>query len=249
MDVKIKFILLTLNNNSSLLSNKEEAKMMIAGIDEAGKGPVIGPMCIGGIKIEESKAHILKLLGVADSKKLTPKKREQLAGLIKKHSESYFILEVSPFQIDELRKIMNMNEVMVVCFAKVLEQLKPDLVYVDAADVKAERFAENLRREYAKNNQNNSTKIDIVSMHQADVLYPTVSAASIIAKVRRDEIIKELKKEWNADFGSGYPSDPKTKKFLFKWGKQHCGEFPSIVRQSWKTVTNIREELKNVEMK
>ena len=78
MDVKIKFILLTLNNNSYLLSNKEEAKMMIAGIDEAGKGPVIGPMCIGGIKIEESKAHILKLLGVADSKKLTPKKESNL---------------------------------------------------------------------------------------------------------------------------------------------------------------------------
>ena len=248
MDVK-KFFLLTLNKNISLPSNKEEARMMIAGIDEAGKGPVIGPMCIGGIKIEESKAHILKLLGVADSKKLTPKKREHLAGLIKKYSEGYVILEVSPFQIDELRKIMSMNEIMVVCFAKVLEQLKPDLVYVDAADVKAERFAENIRRQYAKNNLNDSTKINIVSMHQADVLYPTVSAASIIAKVRRDEIIRELKKEWSADFGSGYPSDPKTIEFLFKWGRQHCGEFPSIVRQSWKTVENIREKLKNTEMK
>ncbi len=223
--------------------------MMIAGIDEAGKGPVIGPMCIGGIKIEESKVHILKLLGVADSKKLTPKKREHLAGLIKKHSEGYFILEVSPSQIDGLRKIMNMNEVMVVCFAKVLEQLKPDIVYVDAVDVNAERFAENLRRQYAKNNQNDPTKIDIVSMHQADVLYPTVSAASIIAKVRRDEIIGELKKEWDIDFGSGYPSDPKTIEFLFKWGRQHCGAFPSIVRQSWKTVENIREIIKNTEMK
>ena len=80
--------------------------MMIAGIDEAGKGPVIGPMCIGGVKIEESRAHILKVLGVADSKKLTPRKREQLAAQIKKHADSFFILEVSPSQIDELRKIM-----------------------------------------------------------------------------------------------------------------------------------------------
>ncbi len=61
--------------------------MMIAGIDEAGKGPVIGPMCIGGVKIDESKAHILKVLGVADSKKLTPKKREQLAAQIKKNMQ------------------------------------------------------------------------------------------------------------------------------------------------------------------
>jgi ribonuclease HII len=223
--------------------------MMIAGIDEAGKGPVIGPMCIGGVKIEESKAHILKVLGVADSKKLTPRKREQLAVQIKKHADGFFILEVSPSQIDELRKIMSMNEIMVVCFSKVLEQLKPDLVYVDAADVKAERFAENLRRQYAKTNPDHAKEIDIVSMHQADAFYPAVSAASIIAKVRRDELIEGLKKEWGEDFGSGYPSDPKTKEFLLKWGKEHNGEFPEIVRHSWQTVENIREELKKAKDK
>jgi ribonuclease HII len=223
--------------------------MMIAGIDEAGKGPVIGPMCIGGVKIEESKAHIFKKLGVADSKKLAPKKREQLGAQIKKYADDFFILEVSPSQIDELRKIMSMNEIMVVCFAKVLEQLKPDLVYVDAADVKAERFGENLRRQYAKTNPAHAKKIEIISMHQADAIYPAVSAASIIAKVRRDELIEELKKEWGADFGSGYPSDPKTKEFLLKWGEEHNGEFPGIVRQSWQTVENIREKLKKAEMK
>jgi len=223
--------------------------MMIAGIDEAGKGPVIGPMCIGGVKIEESKAHIFKVLGVADSKKLTPRKREQLSAQIKKHADGFFILEVSPSQIDELRKIMSMNEIMVVCFSKVLEQLKPDLVYVDAADVKAERFAENVRRQYAKTSSAHAKKIEIISMHQADALFPAVSAASIIAKVRRDELIEELKKEWCADFGSGYPSDPKTKEFLLRWGKEHNGEFPGIVRQSWQTVENIRDELKKAEEK
>jgi ribonuclease HII len=232
-----------------LLSFRRQQRMMIAGIDEAGKGPVIGPMCIGGVKIEESKTHILKVLGVADSKKLTPRKREQLAAQIKKHADGYFILEVSPAQIDELRKIMSMNEIMVVCFAKVLEQLKPDLIYADAADVKAERFAENLRRQYAKTDPAHAKEIEIISMHQADAIYPAVSAASIIAKVRRDELIEELKKEWGVDFGSGYPSDPKTKEFLLKWGKAHNGEFPGIVRQSWQTVENIREELKKAEEK
>ena len=217
--------------------------MMIAGIDEAGKGPVIGPMCIGGVKIEEARAHIFTKLGVADSKQLAPKKREQLAAQIKKYADGYFILEVSPAQIDELRKIMSMNEIMVVCFSKVLEQLKPDLVYVDAADVKAERFAENLRRQYAKTRPVHAKEIEIISLHQADAIYPAVSAASIIAKVRRDELIEELKKEWRVDFGSGYPSDPKTRDFLLKWGKEHKGEFPSIVRQSWQTVENIKEEL------
>ena len=221
--------------------------MMIAGIDEAGKGPVIGPMCIGGVKIEESIAHILKVLGVADSKKLTPKKREQLAAQIKKYADGFFILEVSPSQIDELRKIMSMNEIMVVCFSKVLEHLKPDVVFVDAADVKAERFAYNLRRQYAKTSPAHAEKIEIICEHQADTVYPVVSAASIIAKVRRDELIEELKQEWG-DFGSGYPSDPKTKEFLLKWGKEHSGEFPSIVRQSWQTVVNIREELRKGEL-
>jgi ribonuclease HII len=221
--------------------------MMIAGIDEAGKGPVIGPMCIGGVRIEESKAHILKVLGVADSKKLTPKKRVQLAAQIKKYVDSYFVLEVSPSQIDELRKIMSMNEIMVVCFSKVLEQLKPDLVYADAADVKAERFSENLRRQYAKTDPLHAKEIQIISMHEADALFPAVSAASILAKVHRDERIEELKKEWGEDFGSGYPSDPKTKAFLLKWGKEHCGEFPDIVRQSWQTVENIRDEIKRLE--
>ncbi|SFT46066.1 RNase HII [Methanosarcina thermophila] len=222
--------------------------MMIAGIDEAGKGPVIGPMCVGGIKIEESRAHILKVLGVADSKKLTPKKREHLAAQIKKYADDFFILEVSPSQIDELRKIMSMNEIMVVCFSKVLEYLKPDVVFADAADVKAERFAYNLRRQYAKTNPAHAEEIEIICEHQADMIYPVVSAASIIAKVRRDELIKELKQEWG-DFGSGYPSDPKTKEFLLKWGKEHSGEFPSIVRQSWQTLVNIREELKKNELK
>lgn len=218
--------------------------MMIAGIDEAGKGPVIGPMCIGGVKIEESRAHILKVLGVADSKQLTPKKREQLAAQIKKHADGFYILEVSPAQIDELRKIMSMNEIMVVCFSKVLEQLKPDLVYVDAADVKAERFAENLRRQYEKTSPVHAKEIEIISMHKADAVYPAVSAASIIAKVRRDELIEGLKKEWGVDFGSGYPSDPKTREFLLTWGKAHNGEFPDIVRHSWQTIENIKEELR-----
>lgn len=218
--------------------------MMIAGIDEAGKGPVIGPMCIGGVKIDESRAHALKVLGVADSKKLTPKKREHLAAQIRKYADECFVLEVSPSQIDELRKLFTMNEIMVVCFSKVLEKLQPDAVYADAADVKAERFAENLRKQYAKSFPEKAKKIEITSRHKADAVYPVVSAASIIAKVRRDELIEELKKKWGMDFGSGYPSDPKTKAFLLKWGKEHGGEFPEIVRQSWQTVENIRAELK-----
>ncbi|MDW7732326.1 MAG: ribonuclease HII [Methanolobus sp.] len=212
--------------------------MKVAGIDEAGKGPVIGPMCIGGVLIEESKIISLKNLGVADSKKIAPKKREQLASQIEKYSEKVFVLEIRPQQIDEFRKLMSMNDIMVLAFSKVLEQLHPDEAYVDAADVNEERFGKRLLQEYAKKYPDKANGISIVSRHQADVIYPVVSAASIVAKVRRDALIEDLKMEIGIDFGSGYPSDPKTKQFLKDWFMEY-GDLPEIVRHSWKTAENI----------
>src|SRR3990170_8806409 len=157
---------------------------MIAGIDEAGKGPVLGPMCVAGLLLDEKKLNKLSRIGVKDSKKLSSKKREALAAEIKKLADKFYILEVSPNQIDELRKVMTMNEIMVVCYVKVLNELKPEHAFVDAADVKAERFGENIKKKYSKN-------IEITSEHNADEKYPIVSAASILAKVHRDALIKK----------------------------------------------------------
>src|SRR5659263_414963 len=143
--------------------------LMISGIDEAGKGPVLGPMCVAGVLLDDAGNGALLKLGVKDSKQLSPKKREVLAGDIKNIANKYFVLEVSAFQIDELRKIMTMNEIMVVCFAKVLDELRPDHAYVDAADVIAQRFGDNIRKKYTR-------EITITSEHEADVRYPIVSA-------------------------------------------------------------------------
>lgn len=215
--------------------------MKIAGIDEAGKGPVIGPMCIGGVLIEDSGMNTLKNLGVADSKKISRKKRPQLADQIEKYSEDIFILEISAGQIDELRKLMSMNDIMVMAFSKVLGQLHPGKAYVDAADVNEERFGSRLLEEYRKSWPEKADTLSIVSKHQADATYPVVSAASIVAKVRRDELIEELKKEHGVDFGSGYPSDPKTKRFLADWFNEH-GNLPDFVRHSWKTAENVMQK-------
>lgn len=212
--------------------------MNIAGIDEAGKGPVIGPMCIAGVLINENKLYSLKNLGVADSKKLNAKKREILSHQIQKYAVKTYILEISALQIDQLRILMTMNEIMVLAFSKVLAQLNPDKVYVDAADVNAQRFGDSLQQEYAKTYPQEASKLSVISEHQADDMYPVVSAASIIAKVRRDELVKQMKSQMNIDFGSGYPSDPKTKKFLYEWYEEH-GSLPEFVRHSWKTVSNI----------
>jgi ribonuclease HII len=214
------------------------------GIDEAGKGPVIGPMCIAGVCATEEQENKLRILGVADSKKLTAKKREHLAVSIKKYITSWDIYEVEPKQIDDLRKIMTMNEIMVLCFSKVMEELSLseekafNVVYLDAADVLEERFARRVHEEYGKKKPDRADKVEYISKHKADTISPIVSAASILAKTRRDEMIEEIKKRENVDFGSGYPSDPKTKQFLEKCAKEN-GDFPNYVRKSWKTAENL----------
>jgi ribonuclease HII len=209
---------------------------MIAGIDEAGKGPVLGPMCVAGLLIDEKKLDTLVKVGVKDSKRLTYKKREALAVEIKKLSNRYFILEVSPMQIDELRKVMTLNEIMVVCYVRVLEQLKPDHAFVDAADVKAKRFGENIKKKY-------SGRIEIISEHNADEKYPVVSAASILAKVQRDALIRKIERSINDEIGSGYPADPKTLRFLEKWIREH-GKLPEFARSSWETSKTLLEKIK-----
>ena len=106
--------------------------MLIAGVDEAGKGPVLGSMMIAGVAMKEDRMPGLTRLGVQDSKVLSPVRRNYLAAKIKEVAENYYILEVSARQIDEFRKIMTMNQLMVLCHAKVLEVLKPQKAYLDA---------------------------------------------------------------------------------------------------------------------
>jgi ribonuclease HII len=206
---------------------------MISGIDEAGKGPVLGPMCVAGVLLQEGKLDALSQIGVKDSKQLTAKRREALAVEIKALAHEYYILEVSPFQIDELRKIMTMNEIMVACYAKVLEELKPHHAFVDAADVIAYRFGENIKKKYAG-------EIEITSEHNADEKYPIVSAASILAKVKRDALIKTLEENVGVEIGSGYPADPKTIRFLEAWIQEH-GSLPDFARSSWETARRLLE--------
>lgn len=208
--------------------------MKIAGIDEAGKGAVIGTMCIAGVKIDSELSNALKNLGVKDSKKISKKKREQLAYQIKKYSDECFILEVESKQIDELRSIMTMNNIMEMGFSKVLLKLVPDKAFVDSIDVNADRFGKLLTKNFTEKIKK---PIEIISEHRADETYPIVSAASIIAKVRRDELIDALKNKIGMDFGSGYPSDPKTKKYIADCVKKN-NSLPDFVRHSWKTAEN-----------
>jgi ribonuclease HII len=211
--------------------------MLIAGVDEAGRGPVIGPLVIAGVMIEETDLHKLVDLGVKDSKLLTPQKRETLAQKIREHALIYHTVWLSPAEIDRVveskRKLHKLNRLEAKTMAKVITILKPDTVYVDAADRLTDRFAEHIQ-------ENLTFSPKIVSEHKADMKYPIVSAASIIAKVERDKAICQLQQK-HGNLGCGYPSDPKTIKFLEDWSRKF-GTYPDFVRKSWKTAKRIMEK-------
>jgi len=200
------------------------------GIDEAGRGPVIGSLFVAGVLNFEG----LGVLGVRDSKRLSSKRREQLAKLIENATEVQ-VVELTAKEIDEKRKSQSMNEITVDLFARIIELLHPDRVYVDAADVNPERFAYNLRKKCSIRERD----IEIISEFKADVNYPVVSAASIVAKVHRDRSIRELATEIGTEIGSGYPADPRTIQFLNRLLKEQKDNIPDCVRQSWKTFERL----------
>lgn len=208
--------------------------MRVVGVDEAGRGPVIGSMFVAGVVYTTA----LEQLGIKDSKKLSAKRREALAREIETLTEVY-VLEVSPAEIDKLRERMTMNDIAVLYFSAVLDRLNPDVAFVDAADVNPQRFAKRLQERLRPQ------RPKIIAEHGADEKYVVVGAASIVAKVRRDASIRELEKKIGERIGSGYPSDPITKEFLKKVVLKDFleqGELPSYVRASWKTA---KELLKN----
>ena len=211
--------------------------MLVAGVDEAGRGPVIGPLVIAGVMFEEADLPRLVELGVKDSKLLTPQKRETLASQIKDMALIHNTVWLSPAEIDRVveskRKLHKLNRLEAQAMAKVIAILKPDTVYVDASDVFADRFAEHIQ-------ENLTFSPEIVSEHKADLKYPVVGAASIIAKVERDKAISQLQQKYG-NIGCGYPSDKKTIKFLEDWVRKF-GSYPDFVRKSWKTAKRIRSK-------
>ena len=211
--------------------------MLISGVDEAGRGPVIGPLIIAGVSIEETDLQKLVDLGVKDSKLLSLQRREKLAPQIKELALKWHIVSLSPAEIDRVVeskiKLHKLNRLEAQAMASVIAVLKPDVAYVDASDVLADRFGEHIA-------ENLPFKLKIVSEHKADKKYPVVSAASILAKVERDKVISQLQKK-HGNIGCGYPSDSNTIKFLEDCIRKF-GSYPDFVRKSWKTSKRVKSE-------
>ncbi|XP_020627907.1 ribonuclease H2 subunit A-like [Orbicella faveolata] len=215
------------------------------GIDEAGRGPVLGPMVYGICYFPLSKSEEVKSLGVADSKTLTEEQREDLFQIIDENKEfiGWAINILSPNYLSKsmLRRTKySLNEVSHDTAIGLINLLLSSginvhEVYVDTVGV-AEKYQDKLQKIFP------GLKITVAP--KADAKFPVVSAASICAKVARDRVLKEWRFpeniEFSKDHGSGYPSDPTTKKWLADSTDKVFG-FPQLVRFSWSTCSNILE--------
>jgi len=199
--------------------------VLICGVDEAGRGSLLGPLVIAGVSLKRSKIRKLSSMGIRDSKKLTPAARERLYKKIIEYADDYYITKINPKTIDRSVKKHQLNFLEAKYMAKVIVKLKPNISYVDSCDVNPKRYGKEINK-MAKRGK-------IRSYHHADSRFVIVSAASILAKVNRDKTIAKLRKKY--DLGSGYPSDKKTINFVSKYISEKK-EIPSFVRKSWKPV-------------
>lgn len=210
---------------------------LVAGVDDAGRGPVLGPLVIAGVLFRDSQVGELKRRGVDDSKKLSQVRRQALAGVIKRLALRYETVELEPAVIDAVvlrgRKLRKLNWLEAKAMAQVIGQLNPERAYVDASDVNAERFGRWISARLPGT-------IKVISEHRADARYEVVGAASILAKVRRDAVLDTLRNQYG-EIGSGYSHDLRTRNFLRRLLCEG-GRLPSFVRKSWKTVEHIRAE-------
>ncbi len=201
-------------------------RRILLGIDEAGRGSLVGDMFVVGICVDASKLRLLEELGVRDSKLLTPDVREKLYGRIIGIVDHVIVKRIPPNRIDK----ENLNELFIEAVTEITKEAlvrcgNIDKVYVDLTGSK-DRLVNAIRGVGFSGG--------IVAEHYADKNYIVVSTASIVAKVLRDRHIKELSRTYG-DIGSGYPSDPKTIAWL-KRIVEGKGELPDIVRRSWSTI-------------
>ncbi|MFA6073225.1 MAG: ribonuclease HII [Candidatus Woesearchaeota archaeon] len=204
--------------------------MIIAGVDEAGRGPVIGPMVMAICSIDKSQEHLLQELGVKDSKLLLPKRREFLFEKIKELCK-YEIIILSPKEIDDalFDRTVNLNRLEGKTIAKLVNLIEADKFIIDCPSTNIKAYTEFLYTMMSKDKH-------LVVEHKADLNNVIVGAASVLAKVTRDRMIEDIKKKVGFDFGSGYPADPRTIDFLKRnWNKY------DFFRTSWATYKKVAE--------
>ncbi len=207
--------------------------MLILGIDDAGRGPVIGPMVLAGVLLDERVEKELKKLGVKDSKQLTQKRREFLEVEIKKRAETFEVVLAPPREIDSTSAGgINLNALEAAKAAEIINKINKGYgkikVVIDCPSVSIGKWSD-----FVKTKISNLSNLEISCEHKADQNHLSVSAASILAKSVREREMDKLREKYGEQIGSGYTSDPLTIKFLEKHAEKHQNE--GIFRKSWAT--------------
>ncbi|MBI5228858.1 ribonuclease HII, partial [Candidatus Micrarchaeota archaeon] len=211
----------------------------VIGVDEAGRGPVLGPMVICAYSIEEAKENELKKIGARDSKELTPAKREELFKKLIQMGK-FVAVQISAEELTALmNKKISLNEIEAIKIASALTELTSKLegvekVVVDSPDPIAQHFEKRIRKYFDHH-------APIHCEHFADKTHPVVSAASIVAKVIRDAEIEKIKKEFGVDLGIVYTDSPESIEFIIKNLKNPARQ--KYLRHMWETMKRLKFEL------
>jgi len=218
------------------MSNQGLERPVQAGIDEAGRGPVLGPLVVAGVAVPDPA--ILDEMGCRDSKRLSPTKREAIDRMLRSHPDVRVeVHEIAPDVLDAERQTRKITDIVLDRFRAIARALHPRVLYVDAADPDAARFGRAVA-------ERPPPDIEVVSEHKADDTYPVVGAASIVAKVARDaavaELARRLEPRLGMQLGSGY-HDPHTDRFLRAWVAKF-GDLPEGTRRSWASARRLLSE-------
>ena len=212
------------------LAPPASAKGTVLGLDEAGRGSLVGPLVVGGFLMDAHRVPELVEIGVRDSKRLTPARREEIFAALPGLGRS-FVCALPPQEVDRAVARHRLNHLELTAFARLVREARPDTAYADACDPVAARFG---RRLAAKA----GTGCAVHASHKADRDLPIVGAASIVAKVHRDRALATLRERLGPELGSGYPSDGATVAFV-KAALSVGGPVPDWVRASWLTTERL----------
>ena len=210
--------------------------MKLLGIDEAGRGPVIGSMFIGGFIVDDGDISGLEELGVKDSKKLSDSRRENIRDKLASFGDSV-VEEFTSASIDSMMEEMTINSIEIKGFARVIDSFDPDKVVMDLPEPDAESFISKVKDAMSSSYRD----VEFVAEHGADDTFPVVSAASIVAKSAREDHVADLHSKYGYDFASGYPHDKPTITFLERYLDQE-GELPPETRMAWSTAQRLLDE-------
>ena len=214
----------------------EEEDKMIIGIDEAGRGPVAGPLVLAAIGATEEELVLIEKLPLKDSKLMTPKQRAEMLEEIQNITNNFFYAIVPASEIDDKRKIMSLNELEAMKTAELIEKFSGiTKIIIDLPDPNAEMYKRRISKYTCID------KLNIIAEHKADMNYKICSAASVLAKEKRDELVKEIEQKNGIILGSGYPHDERTIKTLEEYAMKK--EKPNFVRYSWETARRIWDKI------